>query len=443
MNYKEAMNYIKDTAKFGSNLGLERTEKLLEFLGNPHKYIKCIHIAGTNGKGSTTSMITQILIEANYKVGTYISPYLEEFEERMQINNNSISKEDLTNLVEKVSKAVDKVIELGYEHPTEFEIITCVMFLYFYINKVDFAVIEVGLGGRLDSTNVLQSFNDKTQGGVILSVITSIGYDHMKILGNSLKDIAYEKAGIIKKSVPVVSYPQEVEILEVLNKVSKSKYSEFIEVSKNCARYVGTKKLNNKYIQQIQVNTYKSSYDIDLSLLGKYQVLNCATAIFAIEKLVELGLNINNKTIINALKNVKWPGRLEVMNTQPLVVIDGAHNIDGMLSLKESIDLYFKYDKLVLIIGILADKEVENMISIITPMADKVIAVTPNSDRAEISSELNKLIKKFNINSESEEDYENAYKKALSYCSEKDLLLICGSLYMVGDMRKIIRQMID
>ena len=200
MNYKAAMEYIQNTAKFGSNLGLERTEKILELLGNPQDKIKCIHVAGTNGKGSTTAMITQILRSAGYKTGMYTSPFLEEFEERIQVDGINIDKDDLAGTVTEVSRAVEKVTSLGYDHPTEFEIVTCAMFKYFSDVNVDFAVIEVGLGGRLDSTNVITP---------ILSVITSISLDHTGVLGNTLKEIAGEKAGIIKKGIPVEGAPPQ------------------------------------------------------------------------------------------------------------------------------------------------------------------------------------------------------------------------------------------
>ena len=204
MKYQEAIKYITEVGNFGSNYGLERTYKLLEFLDNPHGKLKIIHVAGTNGKGSTTAMITSMLKEAGYKVGMYTSPFLEEFEERIQINGNNIPKEKLAQLMTKIKYAVDKVIEEGYNHPTEFEIITALMFLYFATEKVDFAVVEVGLGGRLDSTNVITP---------ILSVITSISFDHTNILGNTLEEIAREKAGIIKAGIPTLIYPQE-EIVE-------------------------------------------------------------------------------------------------------------------------------------------------------------------------------------------------------------------------------------
>ncbi|AWI06951.1 bifunctional folylpolyglutamate synthase/dihydrofolate synthase [Clostridium drakei] len=441
MNYEDTMKYITNTAKFGSNLGLSRTEKILELLGNPHKKIKYIHVAGTNGKGSVTVMISKILMESGFKVGMYTSPYLEEFEERIQINGNNISKEALSSVVTEVSKAVDKVIELGYDHPTEFEIITCAMFYYFYKEKIDFGVIEVGLGGRLDSTNVVQPYTSQLGGGVLASVIVSISKDHMNILGDTLEKIAYEKAGIIKNSVPVIMYPQEKSVEEVIEGVCKEKESNLVKVPFNCVEHVESEKISsksNKYVQKFIVKTSKNIYNIQLSLLGKHQMVNCATAIFAIEEIIKQGFNIEANSILNALKNVKWIGRLEVMKSKPLVIIDGAHNIDGITKLKENIEKYFSYKKMVLILGILADKEVEKMVSTITPMAEKIIAVTPDSYRAENAHELEKIIKKCNANCESKDNYEEAYKTALSYLEEEDILIISGSLYMIGGMRKII-----
>lgn len=444
MNYDEAMAYIKNTAKFGSKLGLERTEKILELLGNPHKKLKCIHIAGTNGKGSTTAMITKVLVEAGYKVGSYISPFIEEFEERMQINNENIAKDDLSDIITKVSKAVDTVVALGYSNPTEFEIITCAGFLYFYENNVDFAVVEVGIGGRLDSTNVITP---------ILSVITSVSLDHTQILGDTIDKIAYEKAGIIKNGIPVIMFPQEKQSEEVIEKACQERNCKLIKVPKDSSLFLGKENLqqvvitsigeeiynNNIATQKTKVQTLKSDYIIELALLGKHQLLNCSVVVHAIEELIEQGFKISKDNILMGLKSVKWPARLEVMNKKPLVVIDGAHNVDGIKNLTESIDMYFNYSKIILILGILADKQVEDMIKTIVPKASRVITVTPHSDRAELSEELKVQVDKYTTNCEAIEDYEEAYKKALSYCSEEDLLLVAGSLYMAGDMRKIIR----
>lgn len=434
MNYSQAMDYIKNTAKFGSKLGLERTEKILELLGDPHKKLKCIHIAGTNGKGSTTAMVTSILVEAGYKVGSYTSPFIEEFEERMQINNQNIPKDDLSDIVTTVSKAVDTVVALGYSNPTEFEIITCVGFLYFYRNNVDFVVVEVGIGGRLDSTNVIIP---------ILSVITSISLDHTQILGDTLDKIAYEKAGIIKEGIPVVMFPQKRQSEEVIENICKERNCRLIKVQRNSASYLGRENFQNNnsnaITQRISVQTLKNDYIIELSLLGKHQILNCSVAINAIEELVAQGIKISKENILNGLRSVKWPARLEIISTRPLVVIDGAHNVDGIKNLTESIDMYFNYNKIILILGILADKQVGDMIKTIVPKASRVITVTPHSERAELAEELKTQVEKYIEKCEAIEDYEEAYKKALDYCSDDDLLLVAGSLYMAGDMRKIIR----
>lgn len=428
MNYNEAMDYIENTAKFGKNKGLERTNKILELLGNPHKDLKCIHIAGTNGKGSTTAMLTQILMESGHKVGMYTSPFIEEFEERIQINNNNIPREKLCEVVEKVKIAVEKACELGYDEPTEFEIITAVMFVYFHEEKVDYAVVEVGLGGRIDATNVINP---------LISIITSISYDHVKILGNTLEEIAYEKAGIIKEKTPVILYPVEEEAKLSIEKVANEKQSSIIYVKRENS--ILKEKLYNVPYQESIIKTNRDAYEVQLSLLGTHQLLNCSVVINAAEELQNVGVNIKKEHIIEGLKKVKWPGRLEMLKLKPMVVIDGAHNIDGITSLKNSINTYFKHNKLILIMGILSDKQVEDMVKVITPEATNIITVTPPSYRAENSSELVEIIKKYNPNCEAIENYKDAYEKALSYANGDDLVLICGSLYMVGEMRKTIR----
>lgn len=428
MNYNEAMNYLENTAKFGMKFGLERTERILEILGNPHKNIKAIHIAGTNGKGSTTAMLNQILIEAGYKVGMYTSPYIEEFEERIQISNSYIKKEEFAEAITELSIVIDKVIKEGYGEPTYFEIVTTVAFLYFYKKNVDFAVIEVGLGGRLDSTNVLSP---------ILTLITSISYDHMDILGDTLEKIAYEKAGIIKENTPLILYPQFEESERVIENRCKELNAPLIKINKDSARFI--KVIEGEEIRQIiSIKSVDENYDIELNLLGKHQLLNCSLCIQAIEALKKQGVNIEKQHILEGLKKVKWPGRLERMKREPLVVIDGAHNIDGIKKLKESVETYFKYNNIILILGILKDKEVENMVETIAPLAKHIITVTPHSDRAKLSLELKEIVEKYNKNCSYEEEYENGYKKALELASNDDLILISGSLYMIGDMRKII-----
>ena len=428
MTYKEAMNYISNVGKFGSNYGLQRTFRLLELLGSPQEKLKLIHIAGTNGKGSTTSMVTKILRGFGYKVGMYTSPYLEEFEERIQINGENINKDTLVKLLEQIKAAIDKVIEEGYEHPTEFEIITALMFLHFYNEKVDYGVIEVGLGGRLDSTNVLTPR---------VSVITSISLDHMNILGDNLKDIAKEKAGIIKDGVPVILYPQEKEAEEAILKIAEEKKSKIYFVKKEKGKLIDIN--YEELYQKVQIEGCKNTYTVNLPLLGEHQILNLGVALNTIEALCEVeNIQLDKNIIEKSLQDVKWMGRLEVLGRKPTIVIDGAHNIDAIKSLRKNVEKYFKYKKMVLLLGILADKQVKEMIEEITPMAEKVYALTPHSERAELSEDLKKEIVKCNSNVVALESYEEAFLSALKDVDEEDLILISGSLYMIGDMRKII-----
>lgn len=432
MNYEEAMNYIEGIGKFGSKYGLERTLRLLELLGDPQKNIKIIHIAGTNGKGSTTAMVTKMLRGAGFKTGMYTSPYLEEFEERIQIDGKNIPKDKLTSLIEEVKTVIEKVAQEGYEYPTQFEIITAIMFLYFYREKVDYAVVEVGLGGRLDSTNVIIPE---------VSVITSISLDHMDLLGDTLEKIASEKSGIIKKGIPVVIYPQKEEAAEVIKNAARENNSLLRNVNINDVKLVG---INYEEVyQEVEVNTINNVYRVKLPLLGEHQILNLAVALNTIEVLFEKNnIKIDTNSIENSLCDVKWIGRLEVLNKKPLVVIDGAHNIDGIRALRKNSELYFKYNKMYLILGILADKQVGEMIQEITPKAAKVFAVTPHSERAALCQDLKNEIVKFNENAEAFESYEEAFKSAFNEAKEDDLILVSGSLYMIGDMRKVINSFI-
>ena len=431
MNYQEAMKYITEVGNFGSNYGLERTYRLLELLDNPQNKIKVIHVAGTNGKGSTTSMISKILSGAGYKVGMYTSPYLEEFEERIQINGINIPKDRLALEMTKVRVAVEKVIEEGYNHPTEFEIITVLMYLYFANEQVDFAVVEVGLGGRLDSTNVITP---------ILSVITSISFDHTNLLGNTLSEIAAEKAGIIKFGVPVVLYPQEKEVEKLIEEKCCILNSELYKVSKDDVKLLEIIK-GNKPMQKVLVSL-NEEYTIDLPLLGEHQIYNLALALKVVEIINGKKFTIISKEIIKeSLKDVRWNGRLEVLKSNPLVVIDGAHNIQGINQLSTNVKKYFNYENMYLILGILADKDVEHMVNTIAPMAKKVYTVTPNSIRAEDARALKEEVLKVNKNCEAFDDYEEAYKAAMNDASADDIVLASGSLYMIGAMRTLINKL--
>ena len=330
--------------------------------------------------------------------------------------------------MDEVKLSVDKVIEDGYNHPTEFEIITVLMLLYFKRENIDFGVIEVGLGGTLDSTNVITP---------ILQVITSISFDHTNLLGNTLEEIAREKAGIIKKGIPTVIYPQQEEALNVIKNKCFEMDSELYIANSDNLKFESVVNDDKPY----QLLKYNDEIDILLPLLGEHQIINLSVAMKTIEVLNNRNItDISIDNITKSIKSVIWKGRLEVLSNNPYVVIDGAHNIQGIQTLSKNIKKYFEYDNLYLILGILADKDVEEMIKVITPMAKKVYAVTPNSIRAELAEDLKKEIIKYNENCQDYDDYKEAYLTALNDADENDLILASGSLYMVGDMRKIINK---
>lgn len=428
MNYQEAMEYISSTTKFGMNLGLKRIERLLYYMGNPERGLKCIHIAGTNGKGSTTAMISSMLIESGFQVGIYTSPYLQRFSERIRINEREISKEDIVRLIEYIKPIVEKVAQEGHDHPTEFEVITALMFKYFQEKKVDLAVLEVGLGGRLDSTNVIDP---------LLSVITSIDYDHMAVLGNTLGKIAYEKAGIIKEGGIVVTYPQQKEAYEVIREVSREKNALLIDSG------IGEIKLKSYSIDsQIFDIEYKDEKyeDLAICLLGEHQLMNARTAVCAVKALREMGISIGRESIYQGLRKAKWPGRLEVMGRNPMILLDGAHNLQGIISLKEALKKYFSFDRLVLVMGVLKDKQVEEMCRTIMPMADRIVAASPDSDRALPAEDLGKIASLYCSSVEASENIDDAFNKGMSMTGTGDLLLFCGSLYMIGHIRTILEE---
>ncbi|MGL5821359.1 MAG: bifunctional folylpolyglutamate synthase/dihydrofolate synthase [Sarcina sp.] len=427
MKYEEAMDYIANTSRFGMNFGLERVQTMLALLGNPEKKLKCIHIAGTNGKGSTTAMVTSILREEGYTVGMYTSPYLEEFEERIQINGVNIPKEKLVELVDKIIGIIDRVVEQGFDNPTQFEIITTIMFLYFANENVDYVVLEVGLGGRLDATNVIKS---------LLSAIASISFDHVKILGNTIAEIANEKCGIIKDAL-TVSYPQVLEAMEVIEDNCNKKGVKLIKASEDSIKSVSIDKDLN--LQTIEYNISDRNITVTTQLLGEHQIKNTLFAINIIDAFSKIEKKISDEAIIKGIRKTKWIGRMEIMKKNPLVVIDGAHNIDGIKAIKNSVEKYFNYNKIILILGILSDKDVEGMVKTISELSDNIILTEPHSERAGGSEQMISYLEAENKHYERILEYDKAYERALEIASDDDLILICGSLYMIGDMRKVIR----
>lgn len=431
MRDKSTLEYLESLRTLGSNYGLERTERLLELIGNPHKKLKLIHIAGTNGKGSTSAILGEILMEHGLKIGFFNSPHLEDIEETIRINNENIKEEDFVDLINEIKPFVEQVVEEGFNHPTEFEVLTCIMFLYLYRQDIDFGIIEVGLGGRLDSTNVLTP---------ILSIITSISLDHTNILGNTLQEITKEKSGIIKKNIPIITCMQKDESMKVITEAAIKSGSDLVIINPNSYKFLN---MDNDTIitQRVLVNLKGKEEVLNLSLLGTHQIINLSLALEALKELEALNyIEIDIEKIKVATKKVKWKGRLEILNKNPYIVIDGAHNVDGIKFLKGNLNNYFKYKNLYLILGILADKEVEKMLEIIAPLAKEVYTVTPNSIRAKSFDELRVLSEEYNKNSFGFDNYEEAVKHALKKASDEDLILACGSLYMIGNIRGIFNK---
>ena len=421
MNYNEVVNHIETTMRFGCRPGLERTAKLLEFLGNPHKRLKLIHVAGTNGKGSTTAMIANILSNAGYRTGMYISPHLYRNTERMTIDGREITEEDFTRYALEVLDMVRLMREKGLEEPTQFEMYTALAFLYFERMKADFAVIEVGLGGRFDATNVIDP---------LLSVITSISYDHMDILGDTIEKIAYEKAGIIKEGGTVIMYPQLYsEAAAVIEEVSREKDATLVKVE---AASVTLK----DYSMGGQLVDFKyGAYDLKdmrLPLIGDHQVNNAAAALTAIAELHSMGYKINAETVRKGIETVKWPCRMSIVSTEPLILIDGAHNEDGINSLQGALSKYFGSKKIIFVIGMLKDKDYGYAIRKLMPMAYSVVATEPVSDRALPAAAMADAVRSYCSQVSPEPDIEKAIEKAKKLYDEDSMICICGSLYLAG-----------
>lgn len=428
MKYQEALEYINDKNKYGSRLGLDSIGKLLSLLNNPQEGLKYIHIGGTNGKGSTSSYLAHSLEAGGYKVGLFTSPYIERFNERIQINGQDIPDETLGRITSLIKEKADIMVEEGFEHPTTFEIVTAIGFMYFKEEKVDYVVLEVGLGGRYDSTNIISS--------PLASVITTIDYDHIDVLGDTLDKIAYQKAGIIKEKSIVVSYPQEEEALKVIKEVTEEKNAEFYLTP-----------MENITVKEISDSGAKFDYhygnihmdNIKISMLGEYQVYNATLALTTLLVLKEKGLvDISEEQIREGLQKTKWPGRLEVMRRNPIFLIDGAHNVQGIAQLKKAINL-FEYKNLILGVGILKDKDSSHMVELLAPMADKIVVTEVNMPRKLDAEELAKEIAKYNENVFIEKDIKKAVERTLELAEEDDMIVFGGSLYLIGEVRTLIK----
>lgn len=427
MNYQEALAYINDKDKYGSRLGLHSIGRLMELLGNPQKNLKYIHVAGTNGKGSTSSYLAHCLQSAGYKVGLYTSPYLERFNERIQINNMDIPDDDLARITEMVRDKANIMLQEGMLHPTTFEIVTAIAFVYYNQEKVDYVVLEVGLGGRFDSTNIIDT--------PLASVITTLDYDHVEVLGDTLAKIAYQKAGIIKEKGLVVSYPQKDEALQVLKEVSNDMNAEL-----HIAPVENIRIKEETEFGSVFDFSYKDEIleNIKVSMLGEYQIYNASLALTTLLVLRDKKLiDITDEAIYKGIFNSRWKGRLEVLKRNPTILIDGAHNMEGITALANTLKL-FKYNKLILGVGVLKDKDYGKMAEVLAPLADKVVVTEARIPRKLDADILAEEIKKYVSDVYVEKDIKNAVDKAVELADEDDLIVFGGSLYLIGEVRTLV-----
>ncbi|NOQ18160.1 MAG: bifunctional folylpolyglutamate synthase/dihydrofolate synthase, partial [Dehalococcoidales bacterium] len=370
MDYQQALDYIDSYTDYEkipmphalAYYDLRRVEELLARLGNPHLGARSVHIGGTNGKGSTAAMVASALTVSGYQTGLYSSPHLNTIRERFRVDGVLITEEEFTSIVKGLKPEVQRVNQEGaYGELTTFELLTAVAFTYFKLKGIDFQVLEVGMGGKFDATNVIQPE---------VSVITSISLDHMEVLGDSLAKIAKEKAGIIKPNGTVVLSPQSDEVVSVIAAVCRDQKVELVMVGKDIT-WQGLGFDGKK--QMLRVKGRLDSYELAIPLLGRYQLENAATAVAALEVLSAKGFSLSRDSITSGLAETSWAGRFQILNRQPLLVVDGAHNPDAARRLKQSLKEYFDFKQSILVMGASADKDVAGVVSELAPAFDRVI----------------------------------------------------------------------
>ncbi|NLJ96884.1 MAG: bifunctional folylpolyglutamate synthase/dihydrofolate synthase [Clostridiales bacterium] len=480
MTYDEAMNFIKEAEKLGSIPGLKSITELMSILDDPQDRLQVIHVAGTNGKGSTISFLSSILAMAGYRVGIFISPVVFSYNEKLQIiskrdrskeaedllaeehanskaedllasehadsqvddllagehaNNEDedllvrdyISREDICNLIDIIKPACEDMVRCGHAHPTAFEIETAMAFLYFDYKKVDFLLLETGMGGRLDSTNVIKS--------PICSIITPVSYDHMQYLGNSLGQIAHEKAGIMKANSYVITSKQQAEVSSVFHhKAIELKIPlKIADDGKACNIRYRENYTEFEYPMLDKFVAYK------IRILGSYQINNAILALETARMLNEHGYIVGEEDIKKGLWQAKWHGRFELISKEPDIYIDGAHNEEAAYRLRDSIEIYFTNRRLIFMIGVLADKDYQNMLGILASMADTIITLTPDNHRALASNLLAKEAEKYCSKVICSHDMEDAIRLAYKEAEPEDVIIAFGSLSFLGTLAAKLR----
>lgn len=440
MTPSNALDYIYDLQRIGIKFGLTNTKLILSALGNPHQNFKVIHIGGTNGKGSTAAMIASILKAAGYKVGLYTSPHLIHLSERIQINGCPISETDLIKGAEDL-KLIIRDIKFKGSHPTFFEAVTCLAFSYFSSMGADWAVIEAGMGGRWDATNVCNPD---------VTVITNISMDHQEYLGQTLTEIAGEKAGLIKPGCPLVTALTQEEVIAVIRKKCESEGSPLYLVPElySCeyaqgrdTAFLKTGPLIDGPAGGQQINIKRAGFPcitITQPFLGGFQIQNTFLVLEVVQRLRETHMQINDEVIKKGLMETIWPGRIQIVSQRPYMILDGAHNPSAAQSMAETIRTHFNYENLILVLGILKDKDIAGICREILPLAQHVILSAPDSDRAATAQELYQIIQTNGLAGKQDiiiiSRLSEAIIKAKASAGEKDLILVTGSLYTIGEV---------
>ena len=448
MDYRQAEEYVFSYTDYekspvphdAANYDLRRVDELLARLGNPHLSARSVHIAGTKGKGSVAAMVASVLSHCGYKTGLYTSPHLHTWRERMRVNGELITEAEFVALVEKLKDEVEEVNQKAtYGQLTTFELLTALGFAFFKMKGVDFQVLEVGMGGKFDATNVINP---------VVSVITSISFDHTEVLGNTLAKIAGEKAGIIKRGGTVVISPQADEAAQVIEVIGLERGARLIKLGRDVTwqnpGFDGNR-------QTLRVRGRLNSYELSIPLLGQYQMENAAVAVAALEVLVEKGNKISRDGIIRGLAEVNWPGRLQVLGRHPLVLVDGAHNPDSARKLSQALEHYFglsalkdkpgPYSPTVLVIGVSGDKDTTGIVSALEPLFNEVIVTRSQHPRAMAPALVVAEFARYGVAAQVAPDVPAALKAAFDIAGNRGFIGITGSLFIVGEAIEQVRRM--
>lgn len=426
MDYQAAVQYIHDCSKLGIKLGLERIREILKRVGNPQEQYRIIHVAGTNGKGSTAIFYDFALRETGLKVGRFTSPHLCCYRERITVNGEPIPEKDLAKLVTQLIPKLEVVAADGFGPPTEFELGTALALLYFAHREVDVAVVEVGMGGRFDATNVVTP---------ALTVITHIALDHREYLGDTLEKIAFEKAGIIKPGIPVVIGAQEPGIEKYLAEIAADRGAPFSLAGSLQAEQVIVEETGNCF--KINLPKY-GLITVGIGLVGRHQIANCLNFLAGIDFLSRADLNLTKANVVNGLSKAVWPGRFErVFGLEKVkLYLDGAHNPDGMRALAETLTWIYPGKKVDFLVGILNNRPLQEMAAILAPIARRVIVTTVPDSKSSLTEDLSKAFTELGVETITEPDQEKALKLLLK--TDNELAVICGSLYLVGYLREML-----